>query len=1694
VTIAVTGSNDAPDIADGGDTGLVIEAGLDAAQQARGTALASGTLVKSDVDAGDNAGNDSWSVTAGAGQSQTDATTVSGTYGSLGIDEDGHWTYTLDDTRPATQALSLDAPATETFSIQVADSRGATTTHEVTVAVTGSNDAPEIGGGNDTGTVIAAGLDAAQQARGTAVASGTLAKSDVDADDNAGNDAWRVTAGSGQSQTDATHVSGAYGALSIDQDGHWIYTLDDTRPATQALALDAPATETFSIQVADSHGATLTHDVTVAVTGSNDAPTAQEVIAGSQGGGPIAVTLTGSDIDNGDQIASFRLVDLPADGKLYLDPAMTDLAQLGLVYADNSDELTLYFVPNDGWSGSDTVHYVATDSHGADSAPASATIVVAAPNAPPTITIADLNLVANGDFETGDFTGWQADADTVVPETVYTHLGQFDALLWDFNLGAPVSLSQTVQTTPGTVYLLDFFLENYSGNPLPPPNRFTVNWNGGTVLSVVNHGYDLVYTEYQVVVTGGAAPESVLQFIGDNPEGWQIDDVSLTRAILEDTPGSVVGASFADPDAAADLVDVTYTAPAGLFYANPAGNVGVSNSGTGTVTLHGAIADINAFVAGGHLTYASVKDFNGDVAVTITIDDLGHNGAGGAHSATATQILHIAPVNDAPVMQDASPVLAPLNINAGTPPAMSVADLLQSTVTDVDTGAVQGIGITGDRAAHGNWQYSIDGGASWIVFDGVTPGAALLLRATDLVRFVPDGTGAGAESFDYVAWDQTTGTAGTFADATARGDTTAFSTEINTASLTVRDNHAPVAGAPGNGAVAYHQSSSANQVTNGDFQTGNLTGWTPIGGPGNPASAQLEEIDMQPGGPFYQYGAAISGPNGISQTLQTIPGQHYTLSFRVPFAPGGNVLDAYWDGHLVAAVGASSGTYSFDVVATARQTELKFFAPVDDGGGTVDDIKVIGPNVAAQQSTSGTISFSDADPTDTHTATYTAQGAGYIGTFSVDPTATESNGAGSFGWHFSVNTAFLSQFVGLHTQTYSITIDDGHGGTAQDNVTITLKGVNRAPVVQSGTTLHFTEGQLPVAIDPHLTVSDSDGTMLVGATVAITGNFLAGHDILGFTAQNGITGSYDAASGVLTLTGLASVANYQDALRAVTYFDAGDPNALTRTISFRVDDGEQLNHLGDAATATVMVSLPTEADNAVVITSGHQAGLAMAVPMADLITNGGFETGDLTNWALHANADRTSVNGNLVAAGAYSVETGASIYGGLEQIIATLPGVHYTLSFDLADSRPGAPADPSNLTTFPGMNAFFALWNFTETVFQRQDDHLAGFRHYSFDVVGGGSASFLDFQSWNYAPNYWYIDNVSLTPSTVDAHGSIAFSDADVNDTHTASFLAQGSGYLGSFALDPTISESGGSGSVGWHFSVSDADLLNLGSTSRTQIYTVTVHDGFVGGDASQEVAVTLLGPGLEHPLLISDFGAHFFAMAPLLDSVPANATVHFEGISNARVFLADGITQVQSGTDLTADQFAGLLLNPNGTNATLAGYFAYSVSDGASLTEHKIPVTLFSGFNGATINGTALNETLVGSNYGDVLNGGAGNDRLTGGGGADRFVFDHDALTDAQAAQPKLDQILDYSNAQGDTIDISQLLATAFGQGEQASDRVQVKEDASGAFATLQVDPDGAANGAHFTTIAQLNGAHVGDIITVMLDHAQQAAQLHVS
>jgi VCBS repeat-containing protein len=154
----------------------------------------------------------------------------------------------------------------------------------------------------------------------------------------------------------------------------------------------------------------------------------------------------------------------------------------------------------------------------------------------------------------------------------------------------------------------------------------------------------------------------------------------------------------------------------------------------------------------------------------------------------------------------------------------------------------------------------------------------------------------------------------------------------------------------------------------------------------------------------------------------------------------------------------------------------------------------------------------------------------------------------------------------------------GRGAWQVNNATSNLGISNLAPVLDAaGGSLSYTENQAATAIDTVLTASDADSANLTSATVTISGNFAAGEDVLGFTDQNGITGSYNGATGVLTLSGESSVANYQTALRSVTYFNSSDnPSTATRTISYQVDDGAAANDASNVVTATVAITAVEE--------------------------------------------------------------------------------------------------------------------------------------------------------------------------------------------------------------------------------------------------------------------------------------------------------------------------------------------------------------------------------------------------------------------------------------------------------------------------------------------------------------------------------------
>ncbi len=141
--------------------------------------------------------------------------------------------------------------------------------------------------------------------------------------------------------------------------------------------------------------------------------------------------------------------------------------------------------------------------------------------------------------------------------------------------------------------------------------------------------------------------------------------------------------------------------------------------------------------------------------------------------------------------------------------------------------------------------------------------------------------------------------------------------------------------------------------------------------------------------------------------------------------------------------------------------------------------------------------------------------------------------------------------------------------SAQTSVVLTIIPQNDNPVLSAiePEALLFTENGAPVPISDSLQVSDEEGDPVVAAVVAIDSGYTP-EDVLAFENTSAISATFD--QGVLTLTGTASVADYQEALRQVTYQNTSDqPSTDLRTIRFEVTDatGGQSN----ALTREVMV-------------------------------------------------------------------------------------------------------------------------------------------------------------------------------------------------------------------------------------------------------------------------------------------------------------------------------------------------------------------------------------------------------------------------------------------------------------------------------------------------------------------------------------------
>ena len=134
---------------------------------------------------------------------------------------------------------------------------------------------------------------------------------------------------------------------------------------------------------------------------------------------------------------------------------------------------------------------------------------------------------------------------------------------------------------------------------------------------------------------------------------------------------------------------------------------------------------------------------------------------------------------------------------------------------------------------------------------------------------------------------------------------------------------------------------------------------------------------------------------------------------------------------------------------------------------------------------------------------------------------------------------------------------------------ITGSGFAVLPALTAGANASYTAGTAAVALDPGLSIT---GPSLTGATISIGAGFRAGDALSVGSPQGGIISSYNAGTGVLTLSGAATRAAYQAELESVTFASANTLNPSSRTISWSVTDGA--NQAAAASSVAVFVSNP----------------------------------------------------------------------------------------------------------------------------------------------------------------------------------------------------------------------------------------------------------------------------------------------------------------------------------------------------------------------------------------------------------------------------------------------------------------------------------------------------------------------------------------
>ncbi|HTU26808.1 MAG TPA: hypothetical protein VMF30_15475 [Pirellulales bacterium] len=310
-------------------------------------------------------------------------------------------------------------------------------------------------------------------------------------------------------------------------------------------------------------------------------------------------------------------------------------------------------------------------------------------------------------------------------------------------------------------------------------------------------------------------------------------------------------------------------------------------------------------------------------------------------------------------------------------------------------------------------------------------------------------------------------------------------------------------------------------------------------------SGDVSDISAALAGLSYTPTSTYSGNDTLSVTYDELDaGSGQTLNSSVPI----NVLPAYVQPTIAVSVPSTPPAVDWwngslagvSVSETGDGPLAPLEVTLSVSNGTLNVAPYTGVTVTGND-TSTLVLTGDAASIDT-----TLEGGFNI--LAVDDPDTSANVLEiSGGLTYEANLGY----TGTDTLSVSATAPDYDGSpTATGSATFDVTPGGGDVLLPSGASPTFTLGGSPVTIDPGIVVDPSQPDVYGAAVFATYSYGIADPGVtLGFTNQNGITGTF--SNGVLSLSGVATAAEYQAALQSVT-FSTTDSTTSPVAIQFAV--------------------------------------------------------------------------------------------------------------------------------------------------------------------------------------------------------------------------------------------------------------------------------------------------------------------------------------------------------------------------------------------------------------------------------------------------------------------------------------------------------------------------------------------------------------